>query len=246
MGRPNKIIKLFIIIQVIIYLAFLYLDFAGGHYIVSSYFKYFFIILCFIYTLINYDRANKHRSCCLILGLGFTLIADYFLLLLGYNFEYGIVAFIIVQQIYGFMLDYRLQQSSSLANLSFILSSNFPKRLLLQFSITFFITLLLNYLDANIELAVILSTFYFISILMNTSRAIKVSMEYKEDKSSALFALAMILFILCDINVGFFNLSTYLDLSAAVAIPIIKISSLLMWFFYAPSQALIALSIRDF
>lgn len=235
MGRSNKITKLFIIIQVILYLAFLYLDLEGGYYIISSYIKYFFIILCFLYTLINYNIAMKYRSFCLILGLAFTLIADYFLLLLGNNFEYGIGAFVIVQQIYGIMLDYSLRP----------MISNLFKRLLIQSSITFFITFLLYYLDANIELALILSTFYFNSILMNTFRAIKVSMASREDRRSALFALAMVLFVLCDINVGLFNLSTYLDLSVSVEIPIIRISSMLMWFFYAPSQALIALSSRE-
>lgn len=245
MGRLNKITKLFIITQLILYLAFLYLDIMGGYYIVSSYIKYFLIIICFLYTLINYNGAQKLRSYCLILGLAFTLIADYFLLLLGYNFEYGIGAFIIVQQVYGIMLDYKLEHNSRLANFSPVLNSNLAKRLSLQFSITFFITLLLYYLEANIELAVILSIFYFISILMNTFRAIKVSKAFKEDTSRAIFALAMILFVLCDINVGLFNLSTYLDLSATMAIPIIRISSLLMWLFYAPSQALIALSSND-
>lgn len=229
MGQSNKITKLFIIIQIILYVAFLYLDVIGGYHIISSYIKYIFIILCFIYSLTNYNRNNRNKSWCIILGLGFTLIADYFLLLLGYNFEYGIVAFIIVQQIYGSMLGLKLF-----------------KRLLIQMSITFLITLILYYLDANIEIAVVLSIFYFTSILINTYIAIKISMIYKENRSSALFALGMILFVLCDINVGMFNLSTYLNLSAAVAIPIIKISSLFMWFFYAPSQALIGLSIRNF
>lgn len=232
MGRPNKITKLFIILQIILYGSFLYLDIVGGYHIISSYIKYSLIILCFIFTLINNDRRNKHKSWCISLALGFTLIADYFLLLLGYDFEYGIAAFIIAQQIYGIMMDDYLPQ----------VKNNFIKRLFIQLFITFSITLLSNYLDANIELAVILSTFYFVSILMNTFRAIKVSIEFKEDRAKALFALGMILFVLCDINVGLFNLSTYLDLSATVAIPIIRISSLLMWFFYAPSQVLIALS----
>lgn len=245
MGLRNKITKLFIFIQGIIFVAFLYLDNIGGYYLISSYIKYIFIILCFIYTLINYDGNNKHKSWYLILGLGFTLIADCFLLLLGYGFEYGIAAFIIVQQIYGIMLDYNSRQVTRLVNSSCIYKNNLFKRLLIKLSITFFITLLLYYLDSNIEIVVILSIFYFTSILMNTYRAIKVSMVFKEDRSNALFALGMIFFVLCDVNVGLFNLSTYLDLSATVAIPIIRISSLFMWFFYAPSQALIALSTRN-
>ena len=235
MGRGNGITKLFIFIQVIIYISFLYLDIIGGYDLISSYIKYIFIVFCFIYTLINYDGNNKYKSCCLILGLSFTLLADYFLLLLGYNFEYGIAAFIIVQQIYGIMLD---------SNSPPICKNNLLKRLLIQLSIVLFITLLLYYLDVNIEVVIVLSIFYFTSILVNTYRGIKVSMILKEDRSSALFALGMVLFVLCDINVGFFNLSTYLDLSATVAIPIIRIASLLMWLFYAPSQVLIALSIR--
>ncbi|HHU72273.1 MAG TPA: hypothetical protein GXZ21_09625 [Clostridiales bacterium] len=235
MGRSNKITKLFIFIQIILYLAFLYFDIIGGYSMISSYIKYFFIILCLLYALINYDVTNKHRSRCLILGLGFTLVADYYLLLLGYHFEYGIIAFIIVQQIYGIMLDRNWR----------LVTNIFLKRFFIQLLITFFIVFLLNYLDLDIELTVILAIFYFINILTNTFRAIKVSMASKEDRSSALFALGMILFVLCDINVGLFNLSTYLDLSVTVAIPIIRITSLLMWLFYAPSQILIGLSIRN-
>lgn len=232
MGRTNKITRLFIIIQVVLYLGFLHLDLIGGYYVVSSYIKYFIIILCLLYTFINYDRTRKCRSYCLILGLIFTIIADYYLLLLGYNFEYGIGAFIIVQQIYGSMLDYSSRP----------LFGNVLKRFLLQLSITFIIALLLYILDFKIELIVVLSIFYFISILMNTFRAIKVSIKYKDDRSNILFAIGMILFVLCDINVGLFNLSYYLDISVAMATAIIRVSSLMMWLFYAPSQILIALS----
>lgn len=236
MGRFNKITKHFIIIQVVLYLVFLYLDLRGGYYIVSSYIKYLILILCLLYVFINYDRTRKHRSNCLILGLTFTIIADYYLLLLGYNFEYGIGAFIIVQQIYGCILDCSLR----------LVCGSIVKRLLLQLSITFFITIYLYSLDFKIELIVVLSIFYFISILMNTFRAIKASIIYKEDRNNILFAIGMILFVICDINVGLFNLSDYLDISATTIITIIRLSSVMMWLFYAPSQVLIALSNGSF
>jgi hypothetical protein len=54
----------------------------------------------------------------------------------------------------------------------------------------------------------------------------------------------MVLFLLCDINVGLFNLSDFITPSPAYNI-IYSISSILMWTFYAPSQVLIALSVEN-
>jgi len=56
-----------------------------------------------------------------------------------------------------------------------------------------------------------------------------------------LFAWGMVLFLLCDINVGIFNLSGFINVGPVYEV-LYGISSISMWLFYAPSQVLIVLS----
>jgi hypothetical protein len=55
----------------------------------------------------------------------------------------------------------------------------------------------------------------------------------------------MVLFLLCDINVGIFNLSGFIALPERIYQMMYSVSSILMWTFYAPSQVLIALSTKN-
>ena len=61
------------------------------------------------------------------------------------------------------------------------------------------------------------------------------------NKGKKILLWGLILFLLCDINVGLFNLGYYFNLSYEITSFLENISTNLMWFFYLPSQVLITL-----
>ena len=86
--------KNFLIIQFLIYISFIVLDILK---IDSTYIKYAGIILCLIYAIYN-KKKNRTIAMC------FTLIADFFLLILNDHYEIGLISFIIVQLTYFYFL----------------------------------------------------------------------------------------------------------------------------------------------
>ncbi len=238
----------FILSQIVLYLAFLYLDITGGDPRISAGMKYMVVILCFCYALLSGSEGGGIVFS-IQAGLFFTLIADLFILLLDLYF-YGVLAFIIVQQLYGFRLllvREELQGAKTGRNQSGRsrhMLFRFLRRLLLSLVLSAVICIVLTEAGVVMEALIIVSVFYFISILMNTVSAVRLACRRERQGRSRdlMYAVGMFLFLLCDINVGLFNLSGFIEVSREVYSIIYGISSILMWTFYAPSQVLIALS----
>lgn len=236
---------LFIVLQAILYITFLTLDLNEGSVTLSKWIKYSIIILCFCYALFFGKSVDKGITFCIKGALLFTLISDLFILILDY-YVVGVLTFIIAQQLYGVRI--------SLAKVGVMASTgvlrerkvNLAKRLVFRVSfqmiITIVIALLLKSISVKLDLLLIASIFYFISISSNVFAALRILAHNRYDRSIALFAIGMGLFLLCDINVGLFNLSGFINLQEDIYHKIYSISSVLMWTFYAPSQVLIALS----
>lgn len=225
---------LFIMLQTILYGWFLSLDLTGGSYRLSAIIKYSMIILCFCYVLFYKKGTGKGILLCLRFALLFTVISDFFILLLDYYF-YGVLSFLIVHQLYALKMDIEMEHKRILLT--------FLKRLCLQLIIAAGICLLLRGVGVTLERLLIVTVFYFVCIVMNVIYAVRVSLHRPKEKSSRIFAAGMILFLLCDVNVGIFNLSDFLTLSKTSYELLYLISAILMWTFYAPSQVLIALSV---
>jgi len=94
---------LFVLLQTILYVAFLTLDLAGRNIGLSSKIKFAMIILCFCYAFFGKKNAGRSIIFYLQLALFLTVIADLFILILDYYF-YGVLTFILVQQLYGIRL----------------------------------------------------------------------------------------------------------------------------------------------
>ncbi len=246
---------IFLLLQAGLYLAFLFLDLTGGSAAASAGIKYTVIILCFCYALL-YGNAGKsiflsRKAACkarrlllshsllLQAGLFFTLISDLFILLLDQYF-YGVLTFLVVQQIYGIRL-LLIREELERKNLLFL----FLKRLLLQLAVSVFLCAGLAGAGVAMEGLLATSVFYFISILTNTVSAIRMACRNHRRYNNLLYAAGMLLFLLCDLNVGLFNLSGFITMPQQVYSVIYAVSGILMWFFYAPSQVLIALSSRN-
>lgn len=238
MGGQNRR-YIFLVIQSVLYGTFLSLDILGRNITLSNRVKFAVVVLCFSYVIITgiKDRSRKHKL--LIYALAFTVISDFFILLSDY-YLYGVLTFIIAQQLYGMRIS-ELFNNEIINSSPISLIRNFAIRLLYQGAITFFVGVILWLMGVNIEALLVVSILYFISISTNVVRLFKLRANYNYRRDIRYFAIGMVLFLLCDINVGLFNLSDFLPVSQTYDM-IYSISSVLMWTFYAPSQVLISLS----
>lgn len=145
-------------------------------------------------------------------ALLFTAGADWFLLVRGDHLILGVVLFLCVQLLYALRL--RRADGPIAPGLRVVLAA----LLLLPPCLIPSLRSPLNFL----------ALFYFSQLLSNTVLAWRLS-------SLRVFALGLALFVGCDICVGLFNI-------LPAAGPLFSAVSVGMWFFYLPSQVLIALS----
>lgn len=178
--------------------------------------KYSGIILCFIYSTMN---INKTKKSLISLALFFTLIADLFLLVLDKYYEIGVGVFIIVQIIYLIYL----------ADLSKIY-----KDIILRAIIYLIILIVLLIIKEN-ALVTYLSAFYFINLICNIIKSFSKKNDY------LILSIGLLLFSCCDICVGLYNILYEMYDSSGIINLVYHITCYGMWFFYLPSQGLIAL-----
>lgn len=229
--QNNFIIYGFLGMELAIYILFLIIDiFYPVKHEVSLYLKYLSIIICFAFALLTRKKSESkdYRDTALKIGLVFTLISDY-MLLLSDNYTFGVVTFIIVQICYL----YRLSNCST-----YVFS-----KVILRNIIIWAAGISVYIFFAGIpEILVIFAMYYFISILDNTLISVKKAFGKEKDKAIVIFAIGMCLFLLCDINVGIFNISEFMVIEGVLFKNIYKFSTVAMWLFYLPSQVLIVLS----
>jgi hypothetical protein len=173
-------------------------------------------------------------------ALFFTLISDLFILILNHYF-YGVLTFIIVQQLYN----YRISLTSNSGKEWKASGKTFAEWLVVQLLAAVIVCAILFLIGIEPNGLLIASVFYFISILTNTIRADVSAFIKTNNKGSALFAAGLTFFLLCDINVGLFNMSGFLYMPEKIYAVIYSLSSVFMWFFYAPSQVLLALCVTE-
>lgn len=227
-----KIIKILLIIICILYLTFLYMDFFNIKALISSNrIKFISIILCFIISLLGKEYGLGVNDVFLLrLGLFITIIADLFLLVLDSHFILGVFLFSIVQIIYIIRYD----------NKNIYLKFKKFTALLL---ILIFMYGILNSFIVKIDFLIVIGFYYAITLLTSFIKSIK-ACKYKiyPSPNRYMIVIAMILFLLCDINVFLYNLIDFIPLSAQAGKKIYNISSISMWLFYLPSQVLLSLS----
>lgn len=245
--RNNKpLLIIFLILEVVIYLSFLYLDMIGStKYDLNNYLKYTSILLCVLFQVLYYHRLGL-VTLFLKLAIITTAVADYFLLIKGNN-ELGVSVFIYVHLFYMIKLhieDIRKngikQSKRQNKKISFI--GIIALRYIVIIFNTFIVSLIFSYFGVEIDGLFIVTSIYFQSLIYNTFVAVKSVIGQKDKMGNYIFAAGMLLFLLCDINVGLYNLTYYLDVSEELYSLIYAVSSISMWFFYLPSQILISIS----
>lgn len=166
--------KIFLLAETIIYFAFIIFDLLK---IESTYIKYLGIVLCFVYTIYNHKKLKSF-------AMLFTLIADFFLLVLDDYYEVGVLSFVVVQVIYIFYIK----------NIS---NKNFNNFLLSRF-LVIIIGIIILYLTKNLSLLNVLIIIYFSNLLISAIQSYSIK--------SNMLAIGLTLFVCCDICVGLHNI----------------------------------------
>lgn len=191
-------------------------------------FQYISVCLCFTFALLYY---RKEKDVLLtILALLFTIIADLFLVIFGSEYKlYGMIAFSVVQVLYFARLLSQIKSQK-------IFWINIISRIV---CIAIALTITAIILGDKTDLLSIISIFYYTNIVLNMLLA------FVQFKLSPIFAVGLLLFVLCDTFIGLQVAS-----NSYISIPtdswlyhIIFPGFNIAWMFYLPSQTCIALSV---
>lgn len=216
--------------EMILFFSFLTLDWSGAAPDLSIRIKFTGILLCFLFLLLlaGAGKFKQRDRNLMLLAMMFTLLADVCLLLTD-AYVMGVCFFIIVQHLYL----YRLFKSGAVKSLT--------GTLLLRLVFLAGGILVFWFAGIPIDFLLIASLFYFIHILDNTIRSFFMGNNRRKKKWRT-FRYGLLLFLFCDINVALFNLSSYISVTNEFLKGLTAFSLVGMWFFYLPSQILLAFS----
>lgn len=159
-----------------------------------------------------------------------TAAADIFLLFTD-RYVWGVAFFLAVQFLYLLrMTGWRRKGRGCLM-----------KQSLLRCGLGAVVLLAVRQSGAVIDSTVVLSGIYFCFFLCNAVTAGRCLGDEKK-RSRFLFFLGLVLFLLCDINVGLYNMGDYVGEVSGWLEALYRLSGNLMWTFYLPSQVLLVLS----
>ena len=209
----------FLSVEFILYILILT---TGGSTLVWS--SYSAIVLCFLFALSSTNKENR----LLILGLFFTVLADFCLVMCKPIQQlWGMVFFLLTQVFYAWQL-HRDQANKLTLIIRLILSLIAG-------------VLCVAVLRSQTDALALISLFYYVQLIMNIADATL------RRKQHPLLPVALVLFLLCDTVVGLQVMSTdYLPIREGSVLHSILFSGFnLSWLFYLPSQVLIALSSRN-
>jgi len=186
--------------------------------------EYTAIVLC-LFTLLTL-RIHKADWLLVAIALCFTLVADTFLVLLeGYQII-ATTAFVVAQSSYAFRLRYADQ-----THVQWIQRIRIILVVLLEV-VAYLV------LRSSFDPLVYITMLYLSLLIGNIIHAVSLW------KEQWIFAVALVLFLLCDVVVGLSVSGGYLNITSESLIgKIIALPINLAWLFYLPSQVLIVLSV---
>ncbi len=208
----------FVLAEAGLYIAFLWLDLFHPSSWWDIPLKYLSILLCFCFAAVT-GRGRDGRL--MKLALGFTLLADLFLLVLDRWYLAGVACFCVVQLLY-------------LIRIAGMRPKHLPLRLALRGALAAAALALAAALGALDPLTA-LSLFYFTQLAVNALESLTLGPAFRG------FSVGLFLFLCCDLCVGLQNLSAWFPAAGG---PLVDFARVGMWLFYLPSQVLIALSVE--
>ncbi|MDW7660634.1 MAG: hypothetical protein SCL54_04310 [Bacillota bacterium] len=213
--------KIFLLIQGIIYMVIVSSD--AWNYLTADWsngIKLSSVFICFMYLLLTFNRKSSGFDHLLMISvIAVTFFADAILLFTDL-LTVGVVVFILVQVLYAYRISLYGQIKSRY-------------RIYIVTTVTIVLSSVLIWKGTVIITAVLL---YGLLFLMNLWTLIIV--QTKERRSLMLFKIGFILFLICDINVLFFNILPNYGISNLFY----EFTRVSMWFFYLPAQVLLSLS----
>lgn len=216
------IISVFLSIQLLLYLLSVYIDTIFP----TNVLEYLIIVINFIFGFYLMLKIKSKDSLLTLIALFFTLIADTFLVLLAKYQTIAMLSFSITQMFY-FLKIKNLSKENKINKYDYI-------RLI---SVISFLIIVTISTIKNFDMLILITTFYFIMLLFNFIDSLKTFKKYP------LFSIGLFLFICCDIFVGLNFLKNSLP-SISIINFLLNIKFVdMVWFFYAPSQVILTLSI---
>ncbi len=196
---------------------------AGGGW--SARLSYAVVVLAVLFCFLFIEKSGRYLFT--QLALVFTAVSDWYLVLhpeRGYLT--AMLFFTVVQLAYGARILLEDRKRTRF-------------HLLLRLSLSLLaIALCLFIAGDTADALALVSMFYFANLVANAVLAL---IRIKE---SPLLAIGLVLFVLCDIFVGFGMLGTYLPLPNTPLLEFLTSPPVNMaWVFYAPAQVLLALSL---
>ena len=207
----------------------LYILILSGVFVVPSQFASVLIAFLFSMVFISF----KDFKFIIQFGLLFTVVADVFLVLIKpINQAIAMTSFSLTQIFYFFKL---LQQSESKVQ-------NRWNIIIRSILIAIVEVVALFVLKNNIDYVSVISLFYYVNLIINMVFA------FIQFKKLPLFAIGLLLFLLCDTFVGFsmaFDVYIFISHNSFIY-KLFTLPFNFIWFFYVPSQVLISLSVIKF
>ena len=154
-------------------------------------------------------------------ALGFTLLADLFLLVLNRWYLWGVACFCVVQLLYLLRI---LRQNRACLVLRLAVRGGVAGA-----------AMIIPCIVGVWEPLTALSLFYFSQLLCNALDSLSCGPPFR------LFSLGLFCFLGCDLCVGLQNLTTWFPQVPALWTAFTRVG---MWLFYLPSQVLICLSVQ--
>jgi hypothetical protein len=196
----------------------------------NRYIAYAGVVACFAFSLLFINRTNLVLV--QVLAFAFTVIADFFLILLeGEHKTIAMLSFLIAQGFYA------------LKTLLYAKSKR-EKRVQLILRLALSIVggaLVFIVLKSQAQALFVISVVYYVNLILSV---IFSYMHFKGGKNQKLTAIGLSLFSLCDITIGFDFLIDIFSLGASSLIyKIVSLPINLVHFFYYPSQTLLAVSV---
>lgn len=177
------------------------------------------IVLCFLYGLL------QRGTPLLVAGAAATVVADFFLVVCGPEQRLaGVISFLVVQTCYALFLHRQ---------------DNRRIWLILRLVLILLITVIaLTVLGDGIDVLALVSVWYYANLVMN------MVMSFGNFRKMGMLGIGFLLFILCDTVIGLqVAAQSYLPIGRETLLyQILFMDFYLSWFFYLPSQVLIALS----
>ena len=214
----------FVAVETVLYALFLAEDFGDADVGDNVWLKYSTVLLAFVFALVGFafvkkgDKSDLFDTILLVLGLAFTLVSDWLLLVQGDFYEIALITFIGAQLCYFA----RINRTKIWYIVSIILRAVLPIVIIIVLASI-----------GEIDVLYALVAIYFVQLVMNFAENVARAIVAK-DRAGRLQAIVLsagfLLFIGCDVCVGIMNL--FGDAGEYI------------WLFYTPSQVLIALSWR--